>query len=270
MKTGIIISHNNGLGDVIVLNGCVRYLAEQFDVAYLIVFDNRYKHYEFMYRDNPKIKLCKLVDCWTSSKTLKRQRRAFDIIKKKKTDFKFEERHIYINDMDEWLLKAKILNLPDTTVWPQLFYELMDVPYAARYYNWYLERDRKREKSLEAKLHIPEKYALCIGDTRKYKFNIPFETDLPILNPLANKFWNKTLLFDWMGIIERASEIHTVDTSWLHLIRMMQLDVPKFYYDVRYVAMNGEEYLNDFFETGWQRVIPEYVGKWMKDEYWRT
>ena len=58
MKKGIIVAHNNGLGDLIVMNGCVRHLASEHDVTYLICFESRLKHYEFMYRDDPSIVLC--------------------------------------------------------------------------------------------------------------------------------------------------------------------------------------------------------------------
>jgi len=55
MKRGIVIAHNSGIGDLVVMNGCVRYIASCHDIVYLLCLDSRTKHYAFAYRDDPNI-----------------------------------------------------------------------------------------------------------------------------------------------------------------------------------------------------------------------
>ena len=58
-----------------------------------------------------------------------------------------------------------------------------------------------------------------------------------------------------MGVIENATEVHTVDTSWFHLIKQMRLDKPKYYYHVRnYSVLQNlftSCYINDEHDNGW-------------------
>ena len=54
-STAIVVGHNAGLGDLIVMNGAVRHLATQYDKTYLVCWDSRLKHVDFVYRDNDNI-----------------------------------------------------------------------------------------------------------------------------------------------------------------------------------------------------------------------
>lgn len=275
MKKGIIVAHNNGLGDLIVMNGCVRHLASEHDVTYLICFESRLKHYEFMYRDDPNIILCSKPHPKNSRQARLRQNVASEEIKNENQDIDWSAgfRRTYWTTPAEWIKYAKKLNLVHNDIlpiWPELFYAIMRVPYETRYQAYHMLRDKKREDELMSMLDLPEKYAFVIDDTRKFKYKLNMKTDLPIINPLDFPFWNHTLIFDWAKVIEGASEIHTVDTSWMHLIRMLQLDVPKFYYDVRGLIMIGEGYLNDDFDKGWTRIFPDSAGTELQEKknYW--
>ena len=271
MKTGIVIGHNNGLGDLIVMNGCVRYLASQYDVTYLTCFDSRLKHYEFIYRNDENIHLSVKPHPKNSRQARLRQVSSYENIieQNQHIDWSAGLRRTYWTTFEEWRKRLNELNLQESeTIWPELFYAIMDVPYSARYEYYNLPRDSHRESELKSKLNLPEKYALCIDDTRKFKYNLQWQTSLPIVNPLSSAFWRDTLIFDWMQVIEGASEIHTVDTSWMHLIRMMQLNVPKFYYEVRELIMIGERYLNDSFDSGWTRITNNLFEQKQKSRYW--
>lgn len=273
MQKGIVVGHNNGLGDLIVMNGCVRYLASKYDVTYLTCFDSRLKHYEFVYRQEPNIKLA--VSPFPKSS---RQARLRQVSSYKKIvsdniniDWSAGLRRTHWTTFEEWRKRLHELGLKEeSTIWPELFYAIMDVPYSARYEYFNIPRDHQRESQLKSRLNLPNKYAFCIDDTRKFKYGIQWNTDLPLVNPLSFPFWKDTLIFDWMQVIEEASEIHTVDTSWMHLIRMMKLSVPKFYYQLRDLIMIGDGYLNDHFEQGWTRCRPNNFEQRQKARYWLT
>lgn len=271
MPRGIVLAHNNGLGDLVVMNGCVRYLASQYDVAYLFCFDSRLKHYEFVYRNDPHIILYTKPHPSTTRQGRLRQIAAYKEIVEQNPDIDWSAgfRRTYWNTFEEWRKRLGEVGLEESkTIWPELFYAIMKTPYACRYKHYHLQRDKDRESRLSSSLGLPEKYAFCVDDTRKAKYNMEWKTDLPIVNPLENPIWQDTLIFDWLGVIEGASEIHTVDTSWLHLIRTLQLNIPKFYYQVRELIMIQEGYLNDDHDKGWTRIFPENIQSTSKPRYW--
>ncbi|MEN8846148.1 MAG: hypothetical protein ABF261_07720 [Candidatus Arcticimaribacter sp.] len=258
MKKGIIIAHNNGLGDLIVMNGCVRYLASQYDVAYLLCFDSRMKHYEFMYRDSPNIILFNSPHPQNSRQARMRQDSESRAIQEQHPDIDWSAglRRTYWTKAKEWVRYAKRLK-PSTkeNIWPELFYAIMKVPHEERYKSYHVLRDNIAEQTLQSKVKPPEKYAFVIDKTRMFEYELEIKSGLPVINPFSFDFWPNTLIFDWIKIIENATEIHTVDTSWFHLIRMLQLKIPKFYYEVRNLIMIGDGYLNDSFDSGWTRIV---------------
>ena len=54
-----------------------------------------------------------------------------------------------------------------------------------------------------------------------------------------------------MGVIETATEIYTVDTSFFHLIKSMRLERAKHYLDSRKTIAVGEDYINGEFDNNW-------------------
>lgn len=268
MKKGIVIAHNNGLGDLIVMNGCVRWLASKYDTVYLTCFNTRQKHYEFMYRDDDNIKLIVKRRPRNGRQARLRQNAAFKTTVEENPDVTWEFRRCYLASFEEWRKALNKFDLKESeTTWPELFYKVMHVPHSCRYTHFHMIRDYQAESELINRLNLPERYAFCVNDTRKYRYGLTFNTELPVINPMSFPFWKSTLLFDWMGVIERATEIHTVDTSWMHLTRLLQLKVPKFYYATRELILNGERYLNDHYDEGWIRVYPEGVKETQKDKY---
>ena len=62
------------------------------------------------------------------------------------------------------------------------------------------------------------------------------------------------LIFDWMGVIEKAKEIYTVDTSFFHLIKSMRLPQEKFYVHSRKTIAIGQDYINSEFDNNWTMI----------------
>jgi hypothetical protein len=272
MKRGIVIAHNGGIGDLVVMNGCVRFIASCHDIVYLLCLDSRTKHYAFAYRDDPNIIVYPIPHENNSIKVRHNQ----DLISKKiieeNTDIDWTSsfRRTYWTTPEEWKRFSKRFKLDySNDIWPELFYAIMGVPYEKRYEYYHIQRDPQREKELKDSLVLPEKYAFVVDKTRKWDYNFEPLTSLPIINPIKIDPNNETYIFDWMSIIEGASEIHTVDTSWLHLIRMTRLQIPKFYYQLRVVPMNSnDKYLNDSFDNGWWRIRPPKFKQKQIDQYW--
>ena len=81
--------------------------------------------------------------------------------------------------------------------------------------------------------------------TSEQTYDLPITSDLPRVNlrPISDS------IFDWIGVLEKAKEIHTVDTSVFHLIKQLQLKSSKFFYDVSRTTPPT------FEDSNWNTVI---------------
>ncbi len=112
--------------------------------------------------------------------------------------------------------------------WEKSFYDQMEFNYSYRYSNFHISRDLDREKALENKLKLPKNFAFCNTDCSIGSFDLPVQTNLPLvrMSPMTDS------LFDWVGVLHKASEIHTVDTSIFQLIKQLNLNVKKYFYHI--------------------------------------
>jgi hypothetical protein len=239
-----VIAFNSGLGDHIVMSAGVRLLAKQYKYLHLICRNSDYNQ-KFLYKDAPNIKT---ITHRASVKDFKiilnkyrsKYNQSIDV------DFKC----FFCNTSDNWPELMKKFNLDIRTKnWCDLFYTIFKLPLEERY-NFYFERNFEREKSLEEKIKLPEKYIFAVDRWSAKKINIDYhDKSIPIINPDNYSF--ETSIFDWMGVIEKSECIYTVDTSWFHLIYYMQLkDKIKFFYRVRNVPC-ANYFANDSFNKNW-------------------
>ena len=265
MKTGIVVAHNTGLGDMIVMNGAIRYLSERYDEVHIVTLDSCAKHIKFIYRDNPNIRPYFIAKPESTRQAILRMQAAYYDIVKLNPNIKFTSyKQHYYSSKFHWDGLVKSLNLPSDTIWQKMFYKILDVPYEARYNNYNILRNVESEQKLFDSLELPERYAFVCDEISTHSYSIKkWKTSLKTINPSSFRsgygpLLSDTIIFDWNMVIEKASEIHTVDTCWLHLARMLKLNIPKFYYKTRKVKLSsGSDYINDIYDSGWSIVIPE-------------
>ena len=97
------------------------------------------------------------------------------------------------------------------------FYEQLNIPFELR---WELNQIRPgpRSNELMAKLNPNgEQYILtCNTASSNISFNLnidnPSNKKIILVNPATNN------LCDWVGLMDGAAEIHTIDTSFIHLV----------------------------------------------------
>jgi hypothetical protein len=130
-------------------------------------------------------------------------------------------------------------------------YDTIGVPRDERFKSFHIQRDRQAEAGLSSEATPPWDYAFVCNRWSRGSVNAnSLETDLPPVIP-----YQKTkLIFDWMGVIEKAKEIYTVDTSFFHLIKSMCLRQDKYYLDSRKTIATGEDYINGDFDNGWETI----------------
>jgi len=252
----LFLAHNSGLGDYILMNGAVRYLSSLDEIESIVYLcqstPNKFRHLVRMYGGMDKIRLIeeKQGSGFTS------QRRKIRIWGKRFSD---HESRAFAWNAAFWEPSMEIRGLdPNRDCWPELFYSVLGAPYSARHEYFHIHRNLKKEASLTRSLRLPVDYAFCVDRGARPNFNLSPPTNLPIIKPHDYpEILHEYDIFDWMGVISGASIIYTIDTAWMHLIKSMRLNVPKFYYHMRgdYVKnVFTSCYINDKYDNGWEIV----------------
>lgn len=211
----IYIHHHLGLGDHIVCNGLVRALYEQHGEVTLAVKNHNYPSVKQLYRDLENMHFHKV----TSD--------AECIAEYKKQPF----------------IRVGFENCRSD--WEKSFYDQLGLDYSVRFSKFFIDRDFKREQALEEKLNLPEEFAFCNSSASTGKKEISFRTDLTIikLEPLTDS------IFDWIGVLEKATEIHTIDSSVFQIVKQLPVTGKKFFYDTR--AVDPSRTIPTFEDLDW-------------------
>jgi hypothetical protein len=193
----ICVYHHLGLGDHFICNGLVRTLADKnkVDFLYLPTKKHNFSTVSQMYSDDIRI-ICLPVDTDEQVYQLPQLR------------------------VISGLYRIGFENCRDTD-WDISFYDIAGLPFDIRWNKWKCNRDYNREKQLEQQIGIDEPYIL-VHDTgsNKQRYNLEIETQHRIvrLEPLT------TCLLDWYGVIEKAREMHCIDSSVIHLAQSIRSD----------------------------------------------
>ena len=225
--------HQHGrLGDMILCNGLIRYLLRnkyKKNKVYIFCRSRHLKSVNFMYRDqkrikiipfneNPKLKDEKLLAKYETNK-------ARNIIKKVKLKKKIN----FISIGFENYHKTKNLNPDKSFPWPCdiVFYKQFNIPFKYRFSKSYWKRDKTSEKRLFKKLvGINQSYAF-VHDDKDRNFIIDAKNINPNLKIIKND--KKELIFNFGLILERAKEIHIMESSFRQIIEVLNTKNKKLY-----------------------------------------
>ena len=230
----IYIHHHLGLGDHIVCFGLVKKLIQEYsDVEYDIVLavkNHNYDTVKHLYEDT-NIKLDKILDDseaeWAYTPPYIPQKR--DYQPKLLPEF-YKPRNIPGRD-----LKCLRIGFTERYVqsnpedWEKSFYEQCKIDYKERWNSFYFKSNKDREDKLIQQLNLPEKFAFVNRATSAQKHDIEIDTTLPIIEL---EVLTPSIL-DWAVILQKANEIHTVDSSIFHLIKQLKLNKRKVFYDIK-------------------------------------
>lgn len=244
MSKNLFMYFNQGLGDHIACSGAVKYMTEYYDRVHLLCWDLHIGNVKLLHQDNPKITF--LVNPMISQNRGLFKRLRFWIRHFKK--IQFDIRGFYWPNMGLWHQQIQKIGLdPNKNSWVEAFYAALGIEYNIRHTKWFYQRNYELEKNTFDYLKISpdEDYIFCCP--RGLNLKIPSNKKIVT----ASKNFS---IFDWIGVIEKASEIHTADTSWFHLIKQMRLNnIPKFYHKhpLRIIPCTNGLYLNDEFDYNW-------------------
>lgn len=215
----LCIHHHLGLGDHLDCNGMVRYFLQVPDIEQIIVFSksNYYHMIDFMYRDEERIIVVKLD----------------------KDQDEYQQVSDYLdNNSVSYFLRVGHENYPflkepmyDKNCW-EFFYEQVNLPYSVRVDFFYFDRDKSEEQRVFDKLNPSgEPFIFVHEDSeRGYEIDRSHFVD-PSLKVVTNDITEN--IFHFIKILEEATEIHCMESSFKSLIDLFAKTDKMYYHDFR-------------------------------------
>ena len=233
-----------GLGDQILCNAMIRNYCKTYDNLNLFVAKHNEKSVKFMFRDVKNLNYI----VWSHDRSV-----SFDgFFTKESSDF-FEW---YTNNIESGL--DGLLNMPfhpfpgaydfnrriiliTNTKFPfdASFYENAKLDFEKKWTDFYLERDLDTEKKLYYDilgLKDDDEFIFVHDDHSRGYHITKLDNNLKIIRP-DNKDY---LIFDYLYVMEKAKEVHVMNSSIMGLIDTMQLRQDNLFYH-RYVRGSGAD-----------------------------
>jgi hypothetical protein len=216
----IYLYHHLGLGDNISCHGIVRYHCENYKKVYIFCKERNFENVSYMYNDLKNLEIIIADD---------------------------EEAISYLRKNNINNLKIIGFNLNTNENFELQFYKMAGVPIEYKHSKFFINRDIEKEKNLFDSLEIKENEYIFIHDGG-FKLKEEFiNPELKVVKPDSNDF------FDWIYVIENAKEIHCIDSSFLCLADILNLDSKIKLYNHRY-CRNYPDYIKLYTKKNWKFI----------------
>jgi len=186
----LIVYHHLGLGDHLVCNALVRHHATGLQRVGLFCKPHYRTSVAFMYRDLPQIEILPVVDDQEAAALLETM-------------------------PDTPVLKVGFERL-DSRNFVESFYRQVGLDAEQRHTGFHVERDRDREEACCLRLTDGKTPYIFLHDDSSRGFTIDrrrVPSPLPVIRPMGSDN-----IFDYLAIIERADEIHCIDSAFANLV----------------------------------------------------
>ena len=82
------------------------------------------------------------------------------------------------------------------------------------------------------------------------KYDLKIESKLPQIKP--KKLDCEKSMFDWIGVMENAKEIHCIDSSFMHIVDSYKFENDKYYHTIKTTVLrNG---IGFSLQNNWRTV----------------
>lgn len=210
MKT-IYIYHHLGLGDHIICNGLVRHFAETKKV-FLLCKNKNHTNIKFMYRDNTNITVNSTQDDVSANN--------------------------FCNNIDTDTNEVLRIGFAvggykyNDCLWDENFYRNANLNFQYSWSKFYIEPDLQKCSELYLNLNpYNEPYIFIhnIDSTNTDRINyLKIDSSKKIIKTDPN-----INFFDYFTIIQQASEIHCIDSSFKHLVDRIHTKGKLFYHKLK-------------------------------------
>ncbi len=239
--------HQHGrIGDMILCNGLIRYLLKKkYKKNKIFIFcrSRNLKSVNFMYRDEKRIKIIPFNESLKLNDEKLLAKYEIDKVRNIIEKIKLKKKINFIKIGFENYHRIKETNPDKSFPWPCdiVFYKQFNIPFKYRFLNSYWKRDKKSEKKLFKKLvGINQPYAF-VHDDKDRNFIIDEKNINPNLKIIRND--KKELIFNFGLILERAKEIHIMESSFRQIIEVLNTKNKKLYL---YKGRGGEHSIELF------------------------
>jgi hypothetical protein len=201
----IHIYHHLGLGDHIICNGLVRYFHKEHNGCKLFCYPHNKKNVEYMYRDLNNFELVII-----------------------NSDFEADS-YIAQNGLSD-TIKVGFDRLPEfmpPSTFDVAFYQIANLDFSIRLSYFHIERDLKREEELLERLNPTGDKFIFIHDDASRGFKIDESRIESNYKKIYND--NSILLFDYITLLDKAEEVHVMQSSFKDLINSYDLRNTKFF-----------------------------------------
>lgn len=201
--SSILLYHHLGLGDHIMCHGIVREYCKKYDKVSIFSKSHNYPSVSFMYRNLKNLTIIQGDDIFAEN---------FILLNASKYD---EVKRIGFQNLDR--------STGAPLEWQ--FYQLAGVPFEKKWSSFFVERDFEKERALYD-LVAPKKDYAFVHEDRERHYIINRDKiggDCEIITPDKEVTAN---IFDYCTIIEKAEEVHVIDSSFMFLIDCLDYENP--------------------------------------------
>ena len=208
-----------GLGDHIVCNGLLNYFSESFDKIYLPVKSRDINNINYLYKDNQKIEVFKI------------------------------EHSSEVEDINSFAKKNNLITLKvgfkkRKPPFNLSFYDQFGLPYSYSISKFRVPRDIKKEKSLYQHLKdvykVKDRYQVVHNQSSYGKVSLQVNNELPTIFIEKETDLYKNI-FLYSKVIKNATEIHCLDSSFLHLVERVETDAELIFHNIKKDGQRGAD-----------------------------
>ena len=222
MKKRLIVHHNVGIGDHLICNGLVNYISKKENI-YLICSLRNYESIKYLYSENLNVKVLPVP----SLKTINNLINVYVLKKGINIEKAFSKLISIVIFCKIQYIGFEKVEYPD---WDRSFYDIANLPFEVRYEMLSLPHSLPKKPK---KINLEEDFIL-IQDTSS-KTNNRFQLNIETKHKKV--FINKDItsnFFSNIHLIMNAKEIHSIDSSLVHLVEAVgNVDSKLFFHDIR-------------------------------------
>ncbi len=201
----VLLDFHNKLGDNVICNGLVREYCKHYSQVGIFCIPKYKKSVSFMFRDLPNLYI--------------------EVVKDHRRKQYFRFLHALWLTRRHYNEVKTIYNNTETGILAERqFYGLAGVPHEKKWSSFYVERDPVREREFFNRV-VPSQPYIFIHNDAIYGAGID-PAKMPQMAQVRAEPKLTDNIFDYCGVIERADEIHVVDSVFMFLVDCLPYDNP--------------------------------------------
>jgi hypothetical protein len=211
MKGPVLVLAHQGLGDHIVCNGLYRALLDRHSFCVLPVVRRYYKEISSMFADQSRIRIYPVPNLYWQN-----------YFHHLEAVFKENYTIVKLGSFGDNFMENLSLRLDAS------FYQQANIDLENRWKRFYFPREIEKEQTLLAKLTTPGTPYIFLHEDTSRDFTIDRNLilrDLPIVTPDSESSF---LLTNYAAVIENASEVHCIESSFSALVESLNPQGRKF------------------------------------------